>query len=107
MSQLIGQYNGGELSTQDYALFSGGHDSLVNTHYCMENGLADCVVHIDTGIGIPQTKEYVIDRCREHEWPLVIITSDFNYEEIVLENKFPGPGCAYHHVLQTQGTCLS
>jgi 3'-phosphoadenosine 5'-phosphosulfate sulfotransferase (PAPS reductase)/FAD synthetase len=58
----------------------------------MENGLADCVVHIDTGIGIPQTKEYVIDRCREHEWPLVIITSDFNYEEIVLENKFPGPG---------------
>lgn len=92
MSRITETRNGGELSHQDYALFSGGHDSLVNTHYCMENGLADCVVHIDTGIGIPQTKQYVKDRCDEHDWPLVIITSDFDYEQIVMENQFPGPG---------------
>jgi phosphoadenosine phosphosulfate reductase len=92
MSEIVERRNGGELEHRNYALFSGGHDSLVNTHYAMQNGLADCVIHIDTGIGIPETKEYVKQRCDTNEWPLVVLTSDHSYEEIVKENGFPGPG---------------
>jgi len=77
--------------TERYALFSGGHDSLVATHNAMEHGEASEVIHIDTGIGIPRTKEYVKSVCEEFEWPLRVISSDEDYEEIVLENQFPGP----------------
>ena len=39
-----------------FALFSGGHDSICSTHLAMESGVADAVVHVNTGIGIPQTR---------------------------------------------------
>ena len=75
-----------------YALFSGGHDSIVSTHKMMTQGATDTVLHIDTGIGIPETKEYVKERCQEYDWDLDIVSSDFDYRDIVLENGFPGPG---------------
>lgn len=75
-----------------YALFSGGHDSLVCTDKAMTAGYTDTVLHIDTGIGIPETREYVERVCEEQGWPLVVVSSDFEYEEIVREHGFPGPG---------------
>lgn len=75
-----------------YALFSGGHDSLVSTHKTMDAGNADVVLHIDTGIGIPETQEYVKKVCGRYGWPLNIVSSEFDYKEIVKENGFPGPG---------------
>jgi len=75
-----------------YALFSGGHDSLVSTHKAMTSGNADTVLHIDTGIGIPQTQAFVRETCDTHGWPLEIVSSDHEYEQIVMENGFPGPG---------------
>jgi len=74
-----------------YALFSGGHDSLVSTHKAMAEGEADTVLHIDTGIGIPQTQAFVRETCDRHGWPLDTVSSDHDYEEIVKENGFPGP----------------
>jgi 3'-phosphoadenosine 5'-phosphosulfate sulfotransferase (PAPS reductase)/FAD synthetase len=41
-----------------FALFSGGKDSICSTHFTMNNG-ADEVVHINTGIGIKETREFV------------------------------------------------
>jgi len=76
----------------NYALFSGGHDSLVSTHMSMEQGLTERVLHIDTGIGIPETQEFVKSTCEKHGWDLDIVSSDFDYRDIVLENGFPGPG---------------
>jgi len=73
-----------------YALFSGGHDSLVSTHKAM-NDDAEKVLHIDTGIGLPETQEFVKETCATHGWDLDIVSSDHDYEEIVLENQFPGP----------------
>jgi len=83
-----------------YALFSGGHDSLVSTHKAMENGNADTVAHIDTGIGIPETKEFVKETCEEHGWDLEIVSSKHDYDEIVEENQFPGP--AVHIIMYSK-----
>lgn len=75
-----------------FALFSGGHDSLCSTHYAMSNGLAEEVVHINTGIGIAKTREFVRDTCAEHGWTLNEIAPPVSYDEIVLTHGFPGPG---------------
>jgi 3'-phosphoadenosine 5'-phosphosulfate sulfotransferase (PAPS reductase)/FAD synthetase len=83
-----------------YALFSGGHDSLVSTHKAMESGRADGVVHIDTGIGIPETKEFVKETCDEHGWELKTVSSDHDYEDIVVEEQFPGP--AVHIIMYSK-----
>jgi len=74
-----------------YALFSGGHDSLVSTHKTMEAGEAETVLHIDTGIGIPETREYVEEVCDRYGWPLDVVSSEFEYDEIVKDEQFPGP----------------
>lgn len=81
-------------------MFSGGHDSLVSTHKAMENGDADRVLHLDTGIGIPQTREFVQETCDNHGWDLDVVSSDHDYEEIVLENQFPGP--AVHIIMYSK-----
>lgn len=93
MAEVVETRNGGHCEYEHYALFSGGHDSLVATHKVMqESGPAECVLHIDTGIGIPETKDYIRERVDEHNWPFVSVTSDFDFEEIVVENQFPGAG---------------
>jgi len=85
-------------------LFSGGHDSYTVTHFaaeCLGDKLT-AVCHIDTGIGIPETQQFVIDRCKAHNWPLEIYRAVENvnadgtpnpmiYEELVLKHGFPGP----------------
>jgi len=88
------------MTTDTYALFSGGHDSLVSTHKAMESDDAEKVLHINTGIGIPQTQEFVKETCDRHGWELEIVSSDFDYEEIVRENQFPGP--AVHIILYSK-----
>lgn len=79
-----------------YALFSGGHDSLVATHMAMSTGLVNSVVHIDTGVGLEATADFVHRVAREQQWPLMIIRARAlgqNYESIVEElGGFPGPG---------------
>lgn len=82
----------GDGSEDSYALFSGGHDSLVSTHKSMLAGYTDTVLHIDTGIGIPKTQAYVERVCDNKGWPLEVVSSDFEYDEIVREYGFPGPG---------------
>jgi len=83
-----------------YALFSGGHDSLVSTHKAIEDGDADTVAHIDTGIGIPQTQEFVKETCEKHGWDLEVVSSEFDFEDIVIEEQFPGP--AVHIIMYSK-----
>lgn len=80
-----------EISCNSLALFSGGHDSLVSTHYCMENGETDAVLHLDTGTGIPENKEYVKDVCREYDWDLYIRSAEKTLKEFAIEWGFPKP----------------
>lgn len=79
------------------ALFSGGGDSLVSTHFAMNNGAQE-VVHINTGIGVDENpqlsvREYVIETCRKYGWPLrEMHPPDRDYRTMVLAKGFPGPG---------------
>ena len=62
--------------------FSGGKDSLVTTHFIM-NELADLydvdkyVVYADTGCMLPTTEPFVVDVCKQFGWPLTIVRGHF------------------------------
>lgn len=79
------------------ALFSGGDDSLVATHYAMENGLADIVVHLNTGSSIPANISYVRRVCEKYQWPLVILESPMSLALFGYRYGFPGSTSAEHN----------
>jgi len=83
-----------------FALFSGGHDSATATHLLSRHPRFTGVCHIDTGIGIPETQQYVREVCEQFGWKLLIYKALENtfadgtpdpqdYREIVLAGGFP------------------
>lgn len=74
-----------------FALFSGGHDSLCATHVAMTNGYAQEVVHVNTGIGIEQTRTFVREVCDRFGWTLNELHPPVSYDDLVIEHGFPGP----------------
>jgi len=78
-----------------FGLFSGGHDSLCATHLASQHPLFLHAVHINTGIGIEQTREFVRDTCKQQSWRLREYRAQEcgaeTYEEMVLAHGFPGP----------------
>lgn len=88
---------------KSYSLFSGGDGSLAATHWYMENVPGCEVAHIDTGIGIPRTQEYVADTCAKNNWPLTIVSAKEcgnDYDEIVARHGFPGPSAHRYMYIQ-------
>lgn len=79
-----------------FALFSGGHDSLssvtVGQEWASQRGLWLPVAHVNTGTGITETRQFVIDTAQRHEWPLIELHPPRSYRNLVLEHGFPGPG---------------
>jgi 3'-phosphoadenosine 5'-phosphosulfate sulfotransferase (PAPS reductase)/FAD synthetase len=76
-----------------YAMFSGGNDSLVSTHIASQDPNFGGAVHVNTGIGIEQTREFVRETCEREGWPLFELHPPaLTYDEMVLKNGFPGPG---------------
>lgn len=84
-----------------FALFSGGHDSLTSSYIASLHPEFKGCVHINTGIGIPATRQFVIDTCAERGWRLLEYKAVENtyadgrsnpqvYEDIVLQHGFPG-----------------
>lgn len=68
-----------------YAMFSGGHDSLAAAIVASKmDGFAGAV-HLNTGIGVEQTRQFVRETCAEHDWPLVELHAERGYEQLVLE----------------------
>jgi len=82
-----------------FALFSGGHDSLCSTVLASHmDGFAG-VLHINTGIGIEETREFVRLTCAEQGWPLTELRSEASYEQLVLgRGGFPY-GVRSHNVM--------
>lgn len=76
-----------------YSLFSGGHDSLTASYIASQASQFDGCVHINTGIGIEETREFVRATCAERHWPLIEMHPDkLTYDELVLNKGFPsGP----------------
>ena len=67
-----------------FGLFSGGHDSVCSTHIASKLPRFKGVIHANTGIGIPKTREYVREVCKRFDWPLYERTPDrFTYRDLV------------------------
>ena len=75
-------------------LYSGGNDSTVLAH--LFRNRADLAVHVNTGIGIERTRTFVRDTCKSWNLPLLEEhpPKGSTYEELVMDQGFPGPG---HH----------
>jgi len=87
-----------------FSCLSGGHDSLTVTHFAAQylKDRLDAVVHINTGIGIEETREFVRDTCNNFGWRLLEYKATENtkadgtpdpmiYRDLVLKHGFPGP----------------
>jgi len=73
-------------------LFSGGKDSTTFMHLLQNH--FDYAVHINTGIGVEQTRQFVRDTCGQ--WKLSLIEKSpppgSTYVDQIKEFGFPGPG---------------
>lgn len=67
-----------------FGLFSGGHDSLTSTALAAEMPGFVAAAHINTGIGIEETREFVRETCRRQGWPLIELHAERTYEDLVL-----------------------
>lgn len=81
-----------------FLLFSGGHDSLTATHvgakWASDRRIPFTVAHINTGVGIEQTRQFVRQTCMTQGWNLRELHADRTeqtYEYIVRKYGFPGP----------------
>ena len=75
-----------------FCLFSGGHDSVVATHLSVSAGYAKRVVHINTGTGITENRNYVFEMAEMFKWKIEEIhPPESSYEDFVLKYGFPGP----------------
>jgi len=73
------------------ALFSGGHDSVTSTHLAAQQPTFRAVVHVNTGIGVEDTREYVRQVCRDQGWPLIEECAPSGwYERNCLTKGMPG-----------------
>lgn len=89
MQQAIDEHK----PVKKYVLFSGGNDSTGLLHRVWNAGLCDAAVHINTGIGVEQTREFVRKYCADNGIPLIEKHPPHKkYKDIILEHGFPGPG---------------
>ncbi len=88
IQQAVDRYNPSHV----FGLFSGGHDSLCSTHIASQHPRFDGCIHINTGIGIEETREFVRDTCAKYGWSLKEYHPPESFEDMVIEHGFPGPG---------------
>lgn len=83
-----------------YAMFSGGHDSLCSTHLAAQRPDFSGVIHVNTGIGIEATRQYVRDTCEKFGWPLQELRSEHQYEDLVIDRGgFPSGPASHNSML--------
>lgn len=92
--------------THVFGLFSGGHDSLCACHIASRHPSFSGCVHINTGIGIEETREFVRDTCKQFGWPLKEYHPPVSYEELVVEQGFPGPAMHWKMYQRLKERCL-
>lgn len=75
------------------ALVSGGHDSLTAMHVVARSRLGlDGIVHVNTGVGVPQTRAFIRQRARQLDLKYIEIGSEYRY-----------PSEEYGHLVETYG----
>lgn len=107
--ELLESTAGEYLASGVWSLFSGGDDSLATALVTSQAiGFRGCL-HIDTGIGIPETQQFVIETCRRQGWPLLIYRAkDYgqNYDALALRYGFPGPGSHFRMFIRLKERAL-
>jgi 3'-phosphoadenosine 5'-phosphosulfate sulfotransferase (PAPS reductase)/FAD synthetase len=87
-------HSDGKMLAASCVLYSGGNDSTVLTH--LMRSRVDYAVHINTTVGIEETRVFVRDTCRDWGLDLMERYPPKTYRELVLEQgKFPGPALHY------------
>lgn len=79
-----------------FLMLSGGNDSLSSTHFAASwLKVPFKILHINTGIGIPETNAHVKMVCKLYGWDLLEVRAKEDcgqdYEQLVIEQGFPGP----------------
>ncbi len=87
-----------------FLLFSGGYDSFVSTSIAVDYlkrqvAIPFFVVHVNTGIGIERTREFVREMARFYALPFLEYKTPEDYDKIVSEHGFPG--AAAHRFMYT------
>lgn len=86
-----------------FGAFSGGNDSIVVTHFACSEVKGCRALHINTGIGIPATREHAREVAADRGWNLWEEATPISYDDLVLGRikgymgGFPGP--AMHRVM--------
>jgi len=103
-----------------FLMLSGGYDSLATAHVAYQTVLNHTVglfpgsdsqplitvVHINTGIGIAETRQYVRQMALWQGWPLAEYTTPIKYKDIVRKHGFPGPDAHRYLYLQLKGRAI-
>lgn len=75
-----------------YALVSGGNDSTTAAHLAATVGpRLDALVHINTGIGVKENRQYVYEYAEWLGVPVIEKRPLRSYDDLVMEYGFPGP----------------
>lgn len=92
VDDIVAHYNANYEIVAKVAMFSGGNDSTTFLHLFRD--YVDRCCHVNTGIGVPETREHVRRVCAEWSIPLDERTPPpgSTYRELVLQYGFPGPG---------------
>ena len=75
-----------------YALVSGGKDSMTLAHVLASRDWLRGCIAFDTGIAIPEWRDFLTTECARQNWPLQVLDTSVTYEDIVRRYGFPGPG---------------
>lgn len=111
MSNVITDVSDINPGCTNFALFSGGNDSVVSTHVAQREYDIDYTVYLDTNTGIDENVEHVKDVCDQYGWDLAIISAPGTLREFAKGNDtrqalgFPGPGVhswAYQYFKERQ-----
>jgi len=102
IDRAVNEHNPSEV----FGLFSGGHDSLCACHIAAQHPSFSGCVHINTGIGIEQTRQFVRDTCAEQGWPLREYHPTEKYEDICIKHGFPGPAGHRYMYIKLKERCL-
>lgn len=101
-----------------FGLFSGGHDSVTATTIASLHHRFKCAVHINTGIGIERTRQYVRETSALKGWLLMEYEAARNvnakgkldpqiYRNLVLKHGFPGPDAHRFMYHRLKERCLA
>lgn len=89
-----------------FGMLSGGHDSMVANHIASRHPAFSGSAHINTTIGVPQTREYARSQAAFYGWKFKEYLPPVPYREIVLKEGFPGPGAHKFMYIRLKERCI-